>query len=627
MFFANLGVPQFLALFGAVSAISIALYLLDRSRRRVIVSTLRFWTAAEQPTAVSRKKHIQQPFSLLLQLLAMLLLLLAISQLRVGSEAGAVKHHVLVLETSAWMNARAANGNGRQTLMDIARNRARAYLRALPAGDLVMLVRADALSTPATPFESNRRKLETAIAESEPSATSLNLSQAFTVARKAQENARSSGEVVFIGSGRISESDTPASVPNLRILPVADAANNIGLRKIGLRRSAADPELWDIFVSARNYGPQPQQAAISAAVANSPAGAVRILLPANSEREATFTYRTRAAAVLQVRLLPNDSFPDDNRASVELPAEQPLNVTVYSNQPELLRPILAANRQIAAVYKPVAQYTPIGKGLVILDRFRPATRPEAPSVWIDPPAVNSPIPIRTRVQNPPQIRWITDNPLGAGLRTRDIHLASSSVFNTAPGDLKVAETDQGPLIVARPANPKMVVLGFHPALSAMRYELATPLLFANIFRWIAPDIFLERRLNTQPVGTVNVTLQPGADPAAIRVQRPDGSPLPFSVQGQSLHFFSGTPGVVRVISGGQESVYSLSLPEVGDTKWIAPETAKRGVPNFRDVAKSHDIWQVLAILAAAILIFEWIRWGELSARVAGPRLATQKKAA
>ena len=45
------------------------------------------------------------------------------------------------------------------------------------------------------------------------------------------------------------------------------------------------------------------------------------------------------------------------------------------------------------------------------------------------------------------------------------------------------------MIVARPSKPKIVVFGFHPALSAMRYELATPLLFANLLRWMSPEIF------------------------------------------------------------------------------------------------------------------------------------------
>ncbi len=43
----------------------------------------------------------------------------------------------------------------------------------------------------------------------------------------------------------------------------------------------------------------------------------------------------------------------------------------------------------------------------------------------------------------------------------------------------------------------MVVLGFHPALSAMRYELATPLLFANVLRWVAPATFRSKEFSTQ----------------------------------------------------------------------------------------------------------------------------------
>ena len=196
MFLVNLGLGQFLAIFGAISAISIALYLLDRSRRRVVVSTLRFWVAAEQPTAVVRRKHISQPLSLLLQLLSMLLLLLAIAQLRLGSPANQARQHVLILETSAWMNAR---GVGRQTLMDAARTRARAYVRALPATDKVMLIRADALATPATAFESNHQKVLTAITQSVAGSTSLNINQALSFAKQSSGQQRPVGRSDFRG--------------------------------------------------------------------------------------------------------------------------------------------------------------------------------------------------------------------------------------------------------------------------------------------------------------------------------------------------------------------------------------------------------------------------------------------
>jgi hypothetical protein len=167
VYFLNLSLLQFLAVFGSISAISVALYLLDRSRRKLVVSTLRFWVAAEQPAVAARRRRIQQPWSLLLQLLSMALLLLAIAQLRLGTPAQAGRDHVIVLDTSSWMAGRSGN----RTLMDVARDRARQYLKALPSRDRVMLVRADGLATPATPFELDRKKIEAAIAASQPGST------------------------------------------------------------------------------------------------------------------------------------------------------------------------------------------------------------------------------------------------------------------------------------------------------------------------------------------------------------------------------------------------------------------------------------------------------------------------
>src|SRR5690242_17688054 len=158
MYLLNLSFLQFAAVFGSISALAVALYLLDRSRRRQVVSTLRFWVAAEHPAVAARRRKIQQPWSLLLQLASMALLLLAIAQLRLGSPLQAGRDHVIVLDTSSWMAGRSGN----RTLMDVARERARQYLKALPARDRVMLVRADGLATPATRFENDRKKVDAA---------------------------------------------------------------------------------------------------------------------------------------------------------------------------------------------------------------------------------------------------------------------------------------------------------------------------------------------------------------------------------------------------------------------------------------------------------------------------------
>jgi hypothetical protein len=631
----NLSLFQFLAVFGSISALSVALYLLDRSRRRQIVSTLRFWVSAEQPAAAAKRRHISQPWSLILQLVSMALLILAIAQLRFGSPLQAGRDHVIVLDVSAWMSARTA---ANRTLMDEARVRARRYLHAVPARDRVMLVRADALATPATGFEPDRHKVEAAIDASAPGSTALNLDQALAFARHVQAEAGGrSGEIVYVGAGRIADPDTKAALPrNLRALLVPDTVENAGLRKIGVRRSAADPDLWQIYTEARNYGTAARD--ITLALDFGPpgrngrvaAGTQRFTLAPGATKEATFEYRTRAAGILGVTLTPHDAFPADDRAELELPSQPTLPVTVYSDQPDLLKPILSASSRVTAIYRKPAEYRATDRGLVILDRFVPPQRPAADSIWIDPPAAGSPIPVQQTVEQVAFKSWNPTHPASAGLRAKDFKLERASVFATAPGDDRIGEVDAGPVIVARGSNPKIVVFGFHPELSALRYELTTPLLFANLLRWLSPEIFRRWEISGGSVGTIRQVMDENVPDSDVKITTLDGASLPFTLRDRTLDFFAGTPGVVRVVAGDREYVHSLTLPQLWDTRWNPPADVARGVPRFNAVLdRSSDLWPVLALLGALGLIAEWLLYGRTrrSHRFTIRTLAFRRKAA
>ena len=60
MFFFNLSLAEFTALFAAVSGAVFALYLLDRSRRKIKVATMRFWRPSDKPPEAKHRKRIQQ---------------------------------------------------------------------------------------------------------------------------------------------------------------------------------------------------------------------------------------------------------------------------------------------------------------------------------------------------------------------------------------------------------------------------------------------------------------------------------------------------------------------------------------------------------------------------------------
>ena len=611
MNFLNLSIGELAGLFSAISAGVVLLYLLDRSRRKQTVSTLRFWTAAEAPSEQQHRKRIQQPWSLLLQLLSMLLLLLAIAQVRFGGAGSRGSDHVLLLDTSAWMAAR----SGRATLMDEARGAALAYVRALPAADRVMIVRADALVTPATGFEADRRKLEGAIRGSQPSSAALHLEQALAFAQKAQQlHATSAGEIAYAGPARVRTPEAGfASAPkNLRMLPVRGNPDNAGLRKVGLRRASADPAAWEVFVSARNYGRTARNATLALQFGGAPIGSQALTMAPNADQEATFRFTTKAAGWLEVRLLTTDAFPLDDRAVLELPAPRRLKVAVFSPEPELLRPVFDPNPQVEAVYAKPAEYTGDPQAdLTVLDRFAPLTPPAGNTLWIEPPPARSPAPVRTTAGGARLERWYADNPVGAGLRTRDLVLETTQIYQLAQGDLAVAAAAAGPVIVARQTKAsKTIVLGFHPAKTAMRFELATPLLFANVLRWLAPEVFRRLEVQTGSVGAVTVAFEERPDPAQLQVITEDGRTLPHTVQERSLVFFSGAPGVVRVIGGDRETVYSLSLPEVGETVWNIPATARRGVPRAAEaISGPVEWWPWLALLGGLGLLADWIFFG------------------
>jgi hypothetical protein len=65
-----------------------------------------------------------------------------------------------------------------------------------------------------------------------------------------------------------------------------------------------------------------------------------------------------------------------------------------------------------------------------------------------------------------------------------------------------------------------------------------------------------------------------------------------------------------VHDGERDSIYSVTLPDVGEAAWKAPSTVARGLPRFTAQATSvTNIWPWLAVLGGLGLLLEWILYG------------------
>jgi len=620
MFFVNLSLAEIGMIFGALSAFTVTLYLLSRARKQQRVATLRFWVSSQDAARQVHRRRIDQPWSLLLQLLAILLLVLAVSQPRWGDRDGGARDHVLLIDTSSWMAAR--TGQGQNTLSIDARREALRWLRALPVQDRVMVVRADSLATPVTRFESKRDVLEPAIRESTPGQSALLLEQALEFARHAlRVQARRAGEIVYAGAGRVvSAGEAPGAPaapkgPPLRLLLTEKPVENVGLTRVSLSRAPTEANLWEVNVSARNYGSQFRRIPVAAAFGGAVMANRSLELNAGQEVSVTLPLRTQAAGWVEVRLFTKDALSQDDRAQLEIPEQKPLRVIAYSDDAEALRPVLEADARIETRFAATAAYrADADADVVILDRFRPPQAPKVNSIWIEPPQNGSPVPVSKVAEQVALSRWRNDNPLGAGLRTKDLKLGSALVFRPAAGDISVAETADGPVVVARAAaggnQPKLVVIGFHPMRSNMRFELATPLLFANCLHWMAPDALRTRNVQATSVGSIRVPIAAKTNPDTVRVLSDSDTPIPFTLHESEVRFFTPRASTVRVLTPEREQVYSLTLPQVADSVWQPPAQALRGLRSMSGAPPlAKELWAWLATAGGLLLLIEWLLYG------------------
>jgi hypothetical protein len=620
MFFLNLSVGEFLALLGALGGIITALYLLDRAKRKKIVSTLRFWTPAVRVEERQSRTRMREPWSLVLQLLSLLLLLLAIAELQWGARERRGRDHILLLDTSAWTAQRSPQG----TLLEKEERMAQRYLASLPALDRVMLVRADGLATPVTSFTSDRAQVTKAVLGSSPGFSALNIEQVLSFARHAQTwSVGRPGEIVYIGPQLIAdaESVTP-QLTNLRIIAVESGREHCGIRRIGVRRNEQDPSSWQAIVTLKNYGSQRRTVHLATKFAGTVFAPRSVRLQPGEETGVEYNFTTNTAGQLTAQLTPGDDLETDHRAVLELPRTGALKLAVFTSRPEVLKPLLESNHRLDVKFFTPAEYTARpAADVMLLDQVAPEEQPKIASLWIRPLNAHSPLPVKAVINDAAVKTWHSETALGAGLHARGTRIPTADVFQTFDEDVPVLSVAEGPIVVARSSNdshPKISVIGFDPLEGQLKFEATTPLLFANLLHWLSPEAVRLLDVTAAPVGAATVTLDPGErsrgplqkQPESLRVTDDRGAAVPFTVRDQTLQLFASRPSIVHIRSGDRERVLSLTLPDLADFEWKPPGNAASGLPAIaRFTQRAVDLWKWLAVLGGLGLFAEWILFG------------------
>jgi len=624
----NLTLAQLLAALIPLTGFLVALYFWDRSRRRLKVATLRFWPDLPAPPVTRRHKKLQQPLSLLLQVLAMLLLLLAIADWRWGLTDGAVRHHVLILDASSATDASAPAGGA--ALLESVKQSAERFLDALPAGDRVLLLRADGLTEAATDFTDDRATLRKAIAETESGWTALDLEGALELARNslrltldADANSLRGtpglGEIVFVG-GQRSVKDFAANRAGapLRWIAIPEPDVDLGIRAFSAARAAADPTRWEVGIEVWNNSVQESAAAVEFFFEGRKLGERTLSVGPQDAGSLDFRIRTEQAGRLQARLAADDASDRNNLAALDLPRIVRQALVVESARPSRLGRLFDAAPSLTIV--------PEGTTGALTVADRPSSQARSRVLYLDARA--APIQTVRQVRGARVTRWFGAHPVGQGLRSADVVLRQTSVLRPEEGDVVIAAVDAGPVIVARDRpGERWVAFGFDLLEEELANRLTAPLLFANAVRWFAPDVFRLAEFRAASPGTVELDVAP-ASREQIEVETLAGATPVWVYDEGRVRLFAPRPTTARVRTPYRNAVLSLGLPEASTERWTPPADVLRGVPSAGSGGLGGiPLWPLLALTALGILAFDWVRFGRGTADENEPMLETLHVAA
>jgi len=616
---------QLLQLLLGAAAVITLLYLITPRRRRVRVPFSPLWagilTARESS---SLWRHLRRAFSWLLALVVAAFLVFAAGDLRPPRQQQG-RSLVLLLDTSASMAATDLPGGRLQAAQALALG----LVERLGPEDEALVLAVDGQVTPVASFTRDPAVLRGAIGGLQVTATRADWPRAFRFASTALRD-RPRGEVLVITDGAFAPGVSLPTDPAFRLLPVLAPAggDNASILAFNARRYPADRTAYELFVRVKSTFREPirgnlQLRADGVLMENLP-----LSLAPGEELIRVFSDLPVVGGRLVARLVfpagVDDQLPLDDEAYALLPEGHPLEVALVTEGNLFLEAALLLDESVRTTRLTPAEYARLPDprfDVTLLDRTPPRPDVEGPTVFFAPPAAGSPWPVKGVLEQPEITSLRRDSPLLRWVTLNDVNIRRAQRIATRPGDVVVAASREGPLLVAHEAaGMRSLLFTFDPRESDLPLRAAFPMLLLNAFDWFfRHDAEL---LSTYPTGeTWRIEVPP--EVTQVRWITPAGEERTLPSQGGWVALQGRTPGFHTLVLGeGPDAPRRLLAANFTDAREseIRPrddlrtqaqqEAAQRGqeaADRAGDVAPAsrRAPWVLLLLGAGLLLLLEW----------------------
>lgn len=597
----------FLPIGGAI----IALYILRLRRRRVEVPAVLLWTQVLQDFQANVPwQRLRKHWLLLVQLLAALLLVLAVAQPYTRAWMYSGEAHVLVLDGSASMLATDVSPNR----FEQARALAREYIHKMPPGDQAAIVLAGARPRVLCGLTYNRSELLRALKSAQPAETGANVVESLVLASAILTPFAAPTIELFTDGGFAEPRDIDTGRAQLQYHTVGTRAENAGIVAVDLREDRNAPGRFDLFLVVRHNSERERGYTIELWRGDSLADAQEVVIPPKSEVPALFRQLIPVdrPEELRVRLDTRDALACDNTAYAVLHPVRPLKVLLVSKGNLFLETALNLDPR-TTVEKTISPPTAETAGkydVVVYDNREPASPPAGHAVFIGAIPKWFPVVPLQAVENSVVVDWHHTHPVMRYVDLASVQLSKVTPVLPQAGTETLAEVGEGAVMVAvSKPDRRWLLITFDVTATDLPLRVAFPVMMLNALRWLtAPSESTERGLIL--AGGLAVIPVPG-EHDKVKIRQPDGRTVEVSVQDGAAPFEDTLQtGIYRCVDTGY--LFAVNLAQREETELaVHPHTSQVGSgasAGLRKVLARREWWWWLAGALLVVLVLEWVMY-------------------
>ncbi len=625
----------------------ILLYFLKLKRRPLEVPSTYLWHKSIEDLHVnSIWQRLRRNLLLFLQLLLLLLVALALMRPHWQKRALIGDRFIFLIDNSASMGATDVE----PSRLAVAKRQVGELIDQMSSGDVAMLVSFADTARVEQSFTDNRRRLRLALQDIKPTQRPTSLLEALRVASglanpghiaedtsDLQVAEALPAELYIYSDGRFGPT-SGFSLGNLEphFISIGEPdATNVGITAFSVRRSEADPELFQAFARLKNFSDQPVDVSMELSLDGRLIDADQLDLDAEEARGVAFDLGAVETGVLKLAATTGDDLSTDDVAWTVITPPHPADVLLITpgNEPLELALQTDAVRQIAELTIEGPEFLK-SKGyeaavverrydLIIFDCCGPEEKgkmPRANTLWIGqlPPVEGW--SAGAKVDVPQIIDVDTAHPLMQWIDLGDVLLLSGTPLETPSGGSVLIDSDVGPMAAIAPREQfEDAVLAF-AIVDRVDGEIyvgtnwhsrqSFPVFLLNVLDYLGGG---RNRLNTEAVRPGHpVRLEFPAGQDSLRVAGPSGKSAKLRKGREDTLSFTDTGelGVYRVESGGKpRQPFAVNLFDLAESEirpkqkiqvgWV-PLAGQSGWETARE-----EIWKGLLLLGLAVLLFEW----------------------